>query len=83
MKDVIGTLVRDLSRRAGCRPSVSGRRPRSRPPFWWRSLAFALLRPVMPNDALIPFMATLFFLMACVALHFALREDVQWPVRPA
>jgi hypothetical protein len=73
MKDVIGTLVRDLSRRAGWTAGI-GPQAALTTSGLVAILVFALLRPVMSTDVLIPFIATLFFLMACVALHFALRE---------
>ena len=74
MKDVIGTLVRDLSRRAGWTADI-GPRTGLATAGLVAVLVFALLRPVMSNDVLIPFIATLLFLMACVALHFALRDE--------
>ena len=73
MKDVIGTLVRDLSRRAGVAVDV-GPQTALVAAILAPVAGFAILRPVMPNDSLIPFLATLCFLMACLALHFALRE---------
>jgi hypothetical protein len=72
MKDVIGTLVRDISRRAGWTADI-GPRAGLAAAGLVAVLAFALLRPTMSTDVLIPFIATLLFLMACVALHFALR----------
>ena len=73
MKDVIGTLVRDLSRRAGVAVGV-GPQTALVAAVLVAVAGFAILRPVMPDDSLIPFLATLCFLMACLALHFALRE---------
>jgi hypothetical protein len=80
MKDVFGTLVRDLSRRAGWTAGI-GPHTALTTSGLVAILAFAVLRPVMSTDVLIPFIATLFFLMACIALHFALRE--QSDARPA
>lgn len=74
MKDVIGTLVRDLSRRAGVAGGI-GPQTALVAAVLVAVAGFATLRPVMPNGTLIPFLATLCFLMACLALHFALRED--------
>jgi hypothetical protein len=74
MKDVIGTLVRDLTRRAGWTTDM-GPRAALVTAGLAAVLAFALLRPVMSTDVLIPFIATLFFFMACVAFHFALRDE--------
>jgi uncharacterized membrane protein len=74
MKDVIGTLVRDLSRRAGAAVGV-GPQTALATAVLVAVAGFVILRPVMPNDTLIPFLATLCFFMACLALHFALRED--------
>lgn len=73
MKDVIGTLVRDISRRAGWTADI-GPRTALTSAGLLAIAAFALLRPVMSSDVLIPFIATLFFLKACLALHFAWRE---------
>jgi hypothetical protein len=73
MKDVIGTLVRDLSRRTGWSADI-GPRAGIVTAGLVAIVAFALLRPVMSSDVLIPFIATLFFLMASIALHFALRD---------
>jgi hypothetical protein len=74
MKDVIGTLVRDLSRRAAL-----GAGPGPQVALIAAGLvavaAFAALQPIMSNETLIPFFATMFFLMACLTLHFALREE--------
>ena len=73
MKDVIGTLVRDLSRRAGFEtgfgPQVAFAAAGLVGIVW-----FVALQPMMPADTLAPFFATLCFLLACLALHLAFRE---------
>jgi mannose/fructose/N-acetylgalactosamine-specific phosphotransferase system component IIC len=74
MKDVIGTLVRDLSRRAALGPGL-GPQAALIAAGLVAVAGFAALQPIMPSETLIPFLATLFFLMACLTLHFALREE--------